>query len=175
MFAGQDRAVDVSYSTFKQELEEGNISEVTFEGARISGKFGKPYAPPLQSKPEGSGAKGAESSKKAKSSNKAEPSKEKVQTYDYFSTTKPPIEDPALIRLLDAQHVTVNAEVEGRSWLMVLLMSFLPWILLLGLFWYGNRKMQFAGKGLMGGGRRSLRYRKIRGQTLSEFARGHNV
>ncbi|MGW8320280.1 MAG: ATP-dependent zinc metalloprotease FtsH [Thermodesulfobacteriota bacterium] len=150
-FAGKDRPVAVSYSTFKQELEEGNISEVTFEGAQISGKFVKPYAPPLQAKPEDSGAKGAESSKKAKSSKKEEPSKERVQTYDYFSTTKPPIQDPALINLLDAHHVTVNAEVEGGSGLMVLLASFLPWILLLGLFWYGSRKMQASGRGLMQG------------------------
>lgn len=151
VFVGQDRAVGISYSTFKRELEGDNISEVTFKGVQISGKFVKPYAPPLPAKPVDSGSEGAESSKKARSSQKAASSKEKVQKYDYFSTTKPPIQDPTLIKLLDQHHVAVNAEVEGGSGLTVLLASFLPWILLLGLFWYGSRRMQTSGKGLMGG------------------------
>ena len=91
MFAGEERAVTISYSTFKQELEGGDISEVTFKGAQISGKFVKPYAPPPSAKPEKSGSRVAEALKKAASSKKAKSSKEEVQKYDYFSTTKPPI------------------------------------------------------------------------------------
>src|SRR6056297_819282 len=66
-----------------------------------------------------------------------------------FVTTRPEVEDPALLGLLEEQGVTVEAESTGGSWWARALVSVLPWVLVLGLFFYLSYRMQ---KKMMGGG-----------------------
>ena len=54
--------------------------------------------------------------------------------------------------LLEKHGVRITAEQEKRSWLEVLVVGFLPWLLIIGVFVYLGRKMQSQTKGMMGSG-----------------------
>ena len=67
--------------------------------------------------------------------------------------------------LLEKHNVTIRAEQQGSSWFTTLLIAFLPWLLIIGLFVYSQRKMQQGlggwGGGLFGFGKsRAKRYEK---------------
>ena len=96
-FPHQDKeSVSISYTKFKAEVGRGQIEEVTFKGSQITGKFKSALTKDLKL-PE----KGAE-----------------VPTYKNFKTTKPPLEDPDLLTLLEKNNVTISAEsAEQGSWL----------------------------------------------------------
>lgn len=54
-----------------------------------------------------------------------------------FQTVRPPMEDPALLNLLEESDVTISATPSGLPWWQELIRGFLPWILLLALmFWF---------------------------------------
>ena len=54
-----------------------------------------------------------------------------------FQTIRPPMEDPALLNLLEESDVTISAAPSGLPWWQELIRGFLPWILLLALmFWF---------------------------------------
>src|SRR5256885_16013839 len=53
-------------------------------------------------------------------------------TSRYFTTELPPVSDPRLLPLLDAQHVTVTATSTQPPWWLSLLGNALPFLLLLG-------------------------------------------
>jgi len=125
----------ISYSNFKQKVSSGDVAEITFEGNQIRGKF-----------------------KQEQSSQKQQPQKNssifqifqgKQSQTDYFQTTKPPVQDPELLPLLEKNHVVIRAEVQKRSWLGTLIITLLPWLLIFGLFFYASKKMQ---ERMMGGG-----------------------
>jgi cell division protease FtsH len=118
----QEVGLTLPYSAFKQQVAQGQVESVTIQGDRIHGQFSKPM--PAPGEPEG-------------------------KTYHYFRTVMPSFDDPKLVSLLEANQVTIQAQEERTSWFRMLLVSLLPWILILGLFLYGQRKMQ---QGLGGGG-----------------------
>jgi cell division protease FtsH len=66
-----------------------------------------------------------------------------------FSTILPPVDDPDLIPLLERHAVEVRAEVEQIDWWASALINLLPWLLIIGLFFYASRKMQ---ERMLGGG-----------------------
>jgi cell division protease FtsH len=66
-----------------------------------------------------------------------------------FKTTLPPVDDPELIQLLEKHRVEVRAEAEQMSWWASALINLLPWLLIIGLFFYASRKMQ---ERMLGGG-----------------------
>ena len=127
-FPHQDNeSVSISYTKFKDEVGHGQIEEVTFKGSQITGKFKNALTKDLKL-PE----KGAE-----------------VSTFKNFKTTKPPLEDPELLTLLEKNNVTISAESDEQGgWLKTLALGLLPWLLILGLIFYSTRKLQ----GRMGGG-----------------------
>ncbi|MGD2021483.1 MAG: hypothetical protein PVJ47_10535, partial [Thiohalocapsa sp.] len=59
-----------------------------------------------------------------------------------FASTKPQVSDPALLDLLEQHGVRVAAEPAGQGLWGRLLMSLLPWVLILGLFIYISWRMQ---------------------------------
>jgi len=120
----------LSYTEFKQDLVAGKVVSVTFHGQQISGV--------LRTKPGAEAKKGT-----ANSGGKAgkEP----------FSTTMPPIDDPDLLAQLRKHDVTVRAEATSTPWWERMLVGLLPWLLLIGLFYYAARRMQRAGGGQMDG------------------------
>ena len=140
MFRGFEPAQstqEITYSAFKKKVAGGEVAEITIKGNQISGKF-----------------------KQEKSNQKQKPSQKsksflqifqgsKPQT-DYFQTTKPALQDPELLPLLEKNNVVIRAESQRRSWLGTLLITLLPWLLIFGLFYYASKKMQ---ERMMGGGR----------------------
>jgi cell division protease FtsH len=118
--------ISISYTRFKEEVNQGTVKEVTFKGSQITGEFKKPLTKDFKTPEKGS----------------------KVATYTDFKTTKPSLEDPELITLLEKKGVTIYAEPEGRAWWETLAVSALPLVLILGLIFYFTKRFQER----MGGG-----------------------
>lgn len=130
--------IDLSYSQFKQEVQQGNVAEVTVKGERINGVFANDY----QIKDE-----------------------KNDRTYRYFSTLVPSFGDRELMTILETNQVVIKAEDDERSWWTQLLISLLPWVLIIGLIMYAHSRMQDrlggVGGGLFGFGKsKAKRYEK---------------
>jgi cell division protease FtsH len=70
-----------------------------------------------------------------------------------FTSTLPPIDDPALLPLLKSNQVEINAkETGGGSVLLSLLSSILPLVLLFGFLAYQGRRVQQSQAGIFGFG-----------------------
>jgi len=131
MFATAD-SLKLPYSEFKDKVSQGKVSEITIKGDKLTGRFKEPVM-------QASGG---------------EDSGEKVARFEHFETVLPSFKDPGLIGLLDDNEVTIKAKSEEKSWLWTLLVSFLPWLLLIGFFLYTSKKFQErAGGGLFGFGK----------------------
>jgi cell division protease FtsH len=132
----------ISYTQFKQMVQQGRVAELTMKGNEITGKFRQTQAE--KEKNQNSGADEKKSIFQIFQKNKSRP--------EFFKTVKPALEDPELLPLLEKNNVTIHAETTKRSWWTTLLISFLPWILILGLFFYASKKMQERMGGGKGGG-----------------------
>jgi cell division protease FtsH len=129
----------IPYTLFSQQVQAGNVAEITAQGDQIQGKFKQPvaYTP--------SGAT------------------QETQVAA-FATVQPTFSDPSLLAELQQQGVVVNATSLDQSlpaW-ENLLLSFGPTVLLIGAFlWLTNRAQGQAGGagGIFGIGRsRATRY-----------------
>jgi cell division protease FtsH len=156
LFPGSD-SVTVSYSEFKKQVTAGNVSQVTIGAQEISGRFKEGAATPGQGKEE-----------EPKASN--------------FSTIKPPVQDPELMKILEEQGVTVRGKKESGTLLQTILIFALPWLLIFGYFYYMGRKAkgQMGGLGggpFMGVGKsRAKRYTKTKTQvTFDDIAGQENA
>ncbi|MEZ4598846.1 MAG: ATP-dependent zinc metalloprotease FtsH [Syntrophotaleaceae bacterium] len=134
--AQNDPTASISYSRFKTELAEDNIARVLFQGSELSGEFREKVAV----------AKGPQA---------AEQGQEGEQVlYQEFQTHLPPVEDPGLMQSLQQAQVEVEVKPEEKpsAWTTALL-YLLPWVLIIGVWWFilkGMRSRQ-GGGGLMGG------------------------
>ena len=97
--------VDVPYTTFRAQVTQGNVKEISTKGDTIQGKFRTAV-------------------KQGKTSSKD------------FDTVRPSFGNDGLLDLLINKNVVVNAHPvdEGTSFLVTLLISFGPTLLLVGLF-----------------------------------------
>ena len=115
----------IAYSQFKKEVGEGKVAEVTMHGQEVTGQY--------------------KQAKQAKNKAGAPHAKE-------FETDLPPMDDPALLPLLQTQNVTIRVKPQNNSLWTTFLIFVLPFLLLIGFFVYaGHRvKEQMAGGGLGG-------------------------
>jgi cell division protease FtsH len=125
-----DRAsrIDVPYTVFRDQLEAGNVSEVTSRGDTIQGDFKREVTYPSDSDNRDTA----------------------------FETERPAFADDGLLQLMIDRDVVVNAKPvdEGRSLLVTLLLSFGPVILIVLLFVFLMRRAAAgAGGALTGLGR----------------------
>ncbi len=153
VFGGNPSAT-ISYSAFKDQVKKGNVDYITMQGDEITGKFNKKILP-------------------------AGHAKNDTTEYQYFSTTKPAVYDNELMKILDNNNVTINAEAQDNSWLTYMLIMIVPWILIFGYFFYIRKKMQGqmggmggAGSGLFGIGKSTAkRFRRQKaGVTFDDVA-----
>jgi cell division protease FtsH len=129
-FPDQPTRIEVPYTYFKQQVDAGNVSEVTSRADIIQGIFRSAVTYP----PEG----------------------DQQRTGTQFQTVRPEFAGEGLEALLDRQGVTVNAHPleEPRSWWLNLLLSFGPTLLLIGGFlWLSSRAARQMGGGAFGLGR----------------------
>jgi len=129
---------EISYTQFKHQVVQDKVAEITMRGNEVAGKYKKP-----------------ETSKEKDEAKKARPSifsffRKKPSEARYFHTIKPNLQDPELLQLLQKHKVIISAESQKGSTFWTIVISFLPWILILGVFFYISKKMQ---ERMMGGGR----------------------
>nr|WP_245635128.1 ATP-dependent zinc metalloprotease FtsH [Marinobacterium profundum] len=120
--AKRQHQADLSYTAFKDRVRAEQVASITLQGLQVSGTFRKPEP--------GSQATGN-------------------RTVRHFITILPPIDDPELMPLLEQYGVEVRVRSEGGSWWVRLLIGLVPWLLIIGLFWYASIKMQ---ERMLGGG-----------------------
>jgi cell division protease FtsH len=140
------QAVDLPYSDFVAQVRQGNVHEVEFSGQKITGQFNSAVTwPPAADAPAASG-QATETASITSSS---------------FTTVMPPTNDAELLPLLQARKVTVTAKdtTSSPGILSTLLVSLLPTVLLIGLFYFSGRSMMKNGQNVLGfGGSRAKRY-----------------
>ena len=148
-------SITIPYTFFKQQVEAGNVEEVTGLGDSIRGTFKTEVtypAPAAETKPK----------------DPAEPKlpawlaqdPREPRTSKRFATERPAFADAGLETLLEKQGVVIDARDEdGSSWFK-LLVGFGPTLLLIAAFiWISRRAAAGAGGGVFGLGRsRAKRY-----------------
>ena len=126
-----ESSTPLSYSRFKQELQKDNLREITIQGNDVSGKFKEPIeVAPLDSTTPG-------------------------RQFEQFTTTLLPFPDPQLMEELETRGTEVNVKPpeEPSPWATALI-YLLPWVLILGVWWFilrGMRGRGGPGGGIMGG------------------------
>src|SRR5713101_285810 len=144
---GQQTTINLSYTSFLQQVQQGNVKYVTLNGNAVSGDF----KTPIQHQQNGSGNGTA--------------------TYSRFTSYVPETGDPNLLPLLEKNGVQVTAQpVQTPWWLTVLtlLLNALPILVLLYFGYMVLRSMRQAqqGGGIFGVGRsRAKLYNEERPST----------
>jgi cell division protease FtsH len=136
--ANSDR-VTVSYTVFREQVAQKNVSEITGQGETIQGLFKQPIADP--------DATGGDNQR----------------TYSKFSTQIPVFVDEKTLEPLLAENgvqITAQPLETPRSGLLNFLLAFGPTVLLIvGFIWLTRRAAASAGGGVFGMGRsRAKRY-----------------
>jgi cell division protease FtsH len=174
----QSDIVNVPYSTFLTQVRSDNVSKVHIVGDDISGQFVKPLlwpAPKPEARPvteppspgaasspvsaqpraDSQGAGQAEGS----ASKAEEGAESKFIRYPRFRTIFPSaIGDPNLLASLEAHHVEIEVSSSpGNSWLVSILVNWMPMLLLIGFFWWMASKSNRAQSGMFGFGRMKAR------------------
>ncbi|MCK9275424.1 MAG: ATP-dependent zinc metalloprotease FtsH [Syntrophales bacterium] len=119
--------LEISYTEFKNSVKKGNITEITVEGQEVTGKFKEPVEGEPQSSFFG---------------------EKRTPQFSQFETAIPSFQDPKLMPLLEEKEVIVNAKEDGNSLLWSIAIGVIPWILIVGFFFYTSRKLRER----MGGG-----------------------
>ena len=125
--AGQ--STEISYTFFRQELAADNIRKITIKGNSINGEFRKKIKINV-------GEEGRETSRETGG----------------FITILPSIPDTGLMADLEAKKVEIKAVSTEMTPLMNGLIYILPWLLILGVWWFLMRGARAQGPGAMMGG-----------------------
>lgn len=118
----------ISYSRFRDELTADNVKSVTMKGNAISGEFKNKVS--VGGPPEGKG-----------------PARQLTR----FTTVKPSIDDPSLLTDLQAKKVEVTAQSTETSPFVSALFYLLPWLLIIGIWWFAMRGVKGQGPGAIMG------------------------
>lgn len=139
---GSDSA-QISYSTFRQQVQDDNVAEVTLSGTTVEGRFREPTVV--------EGADAADSEQVAR---------------ETFVTYVPAIGDESLLDLLEEHDVIVQTEPESSFSILAIATSVLPFLLLLGVGYYLLRRAQGSQQGIFSMGRsRAKLYDRTQEQT----------
>ena len=147
------KGTEISYSTFRDQLEAGNVGKVTVQGEKISGEFKKPAE---KKKPEG-----------------------KPVPYKEFFTYLPSFGDDKLLPMLVAQKVNIVTEPrKDVSFWTDILVGILPFLILIGLGVFLLRKRGLGGgQGIFSfaGSRAHLYERRKESTTFKDVAGAHGA
>ncbi|MGW8143726.1 MAG: ATP-dependent zinc metalloprotease FtsH, partial [Anaerolineales bacterium] len=145
VFPKQGSVAQIPYSTFVDQVQAGNVKNVTISGDQISGDFKKPIEWPTITPTIEATAPAQPTSQFSQS---------KPEQYASFQTIFPEtVGDADLLPLLEAQNVETNAVQPSSPWLAILLSNGLPFLLLiLVIFWIGRQGAQ-TQSGIFGFGR----------------------
>ena len=134
--------ITLSYSAFLTQVQDGNAESVTIAGQSVTGKLKQ--AIPV---PGGTPVPAATPGQKAL-----------IPTSSRFSTVLPATNNPSLLALLEKKGVNITVvDVSQGSWVLTLLSSFLPIVLLVAVMVYLGRQMQKGQHNAFGFGRSKAR------------------
>ena len=140
--------VNIPYTTFKEQVQAGNVEDVISVGDAIQGSFRQEVTYP--------------------------PGGQNARTSTHFKTQRPAFADPGLETLLEEKGVVINARPldEGRPFWQNLLLGFGPTLLLIAAFVWLNRRISAAG-GVFGIGQsRAKRYSEEQPKVTFEDVAG---
>ncbi|HEX4235140.1 MAG TPA: ATP-dependent zinc metalloprotease FtsH [Caldimonas sp.] len=142
LFPGEDAAVTIPYTAFKDEVAKGNVQAIYSQGPSIEGSFRTAVLwPPA-------GAASAAASAPRGFFAASAPRKSTS-----FTTTLPAFVGPGLETFLIEHQVEIRAVPIQGSGLTTLLYGFGPALLLIGFYvWMYRRAQQLGGAGGIGGG-----------------------
>jgi cell division protease FtsH len=151
LFFPEPAWITIPYTVFKQQVEAGNVEDVTSVGDSIQGTFKTKVTYPPQN------AQAPSATAPAASPPAGQP---QARTSIQFKTQRPAFADQDLERRLEEKAVIIKAVDENASSWFKLLVGFGPTLLLIGAFiWLSRRAAAAAGGGLFGLGRsRAKRY-----------------
>ena len=132
MHRGPQRAV-LPYTVFRLQVESGNVATISTVGMHVDGTLKHPILWPPGAKVKGQ------------------------QPYTAFATILPPFPDPLLWPLLLAHSVTVTSAGSGNSWVVDVIVTALPVLLIVGFLVYMGRQMQQRQGSLFGFGKSRAR------------------
>src|SRR6185369_12922331 len=123
-----ERGVEISYTRFRDELAADNVKKVTLRGNYVRGEFRAKVMLPAPQEPKGA-----------------------LQANTFFNCNLPSLGDPTLLPELNARKVEVMVVPAEGSTAGNLLIYLLPWLLILGVWWFVMRGMKTQGPGAMMG------------------------
>lgn len=127
MFLKVDNTIEeIPYSVFKTRVEKGQVAEIEVKGQEVKGEYRVD-------------AIGSEMRSDAADR----------QGVAYFKTVLPSFADPDLVKLLEQQGVVVSASPDKMNLFATLVITLLPWALIIGYFVYMNKRI---GEQMGGGG-----------------------
>src|SRR5947209_9002925 len=125
----QQPRVTIPYTTFVDQVGHNNVANAAISSTSASGDFKKPYV-------------------------------QNATSYPKYTTTLPPVGDPSLLPLLLSHGVTVTGVAPTTPAWQVwggLLANLLPFIFLIGLFYFASRAMRGQQQGILGFGQSKAR------------------
>lgn len=148
----QSGSGELTYNEFKKQVTSGQVSEVTIEGYQVTGTM-----------------------KSAGDSGTAD-------GQQVFRTYIPEVGETGIVDLLENNGVTITARESGPDILSRLMVSFLPWLIIIGLFIFFWQRMQKQMGGQQGGGLFSMGKSKAKrftrdqpGKTFEDIAGADNA
>ncbi len=131
---GLNGPTQISYTRFREQLQDGNVEQVVVRGEQIQGEFKEPVEEGPTEGEEG-----------------------QAPTFTNFITYLPSFGDENLLTLLEANEVEVETKPETElSWLAILVNLF-PFLLLIGLGYVFLSRMRSQGQGLFSVGKSQAR------------------
>ena len=133
------QAIDIPYTAFIDQIKAGNVKDVQIDSGNISGDFIKGL-PATDLVPADQLATPLPTSQPASNSQ----SNATPQLFTAFTTTFPAaVGDSSLIPLLEANNVVLNVKAPSNPVILDLLISGLPFILLIGIMvWMGRQTLK---------------------------------
>lgn len=145
------QGTQIPYTTFRTQLEDGNVKVVTVAGDKITGEL--------------------------KQAAQTQPAQGEPAKYTNFITYLPSFGDDKLFSLLQQQNVEVKTEpAQGFDWLTILT-TFLPFLFFIGLGYMLFRRMQSQGQSVfsMGQSRAHLYDKRKERTTFDDVAGAHGA
>lgn len=154
LFGGLDDRTEISYTIFREQVQSGNVSEVTVSGEEITGTLEEPAETTISTV-------GGES----------------TVEYTNFLTYLPSFGDEELFSLLRENEVQINTQPAQEFSIVTLLINFLPFLLLIGIGFLFLRRMQGQGQDIfsMGRSRAKLYDQKQERTTFADVAGAHGA
>ncbi|NJC94788.1 MAG: ATP-dependent zinc metalloprotease FtsH [Anaerolineae bacterium] len=156
------QTIAIPYTTFIQQIKNGNVTEVQINGTQIDGTFQKGLPAADLVPPDQLATSPAATQPVPTSQAPATPT-----LYTSFTTTFPEaVGDPNLVSLLEANNVTLHAQAPSNPFLVNLLINALPFILFIGLMiWMGRQSMKSQSGILNFGQSKARQYNEERPQV----------